>query len=75
MTLLQQGSPVWVRDESLGAVVSTLFLDLPADSRDASAMQAQPATRLSFTSFLHYQLLHFKVSGGRGGAWCRARGV
>ena len=68
MSLLQQGTSVWAREEALGAVIDSMFVELPATPRAAAAEAAAEASALGAATlrsdlarFVTIQLLTFKV--------------
>lgn len=59
--LLEGGSVVWQREEGLGSVTGTLFVDLPA-SRDVDANDDD--IKVTLTDRINAEVLTVKVSQG-----------
>ncbi len=47
LALIEQGKASWVREEALGSVTGSLFLDLPAPSPELAAQWRAAAPTLS----------------------------
>mmetsp|Transcript_70430 Transcript_70430/g.223153 ORF Transcript_70430/g.223153 Transcript_70430/m.223153 type:complete len:981 (-) Transcript_70430:53-2995(-) len=60
MTLVQQGSVVWTREEGLAAVVDTHIVDLPTPSEATAAEEAKLDAKKSIWDVIDGQLLNIK---------------
>ncbi len=59
MSMHQQGLTLWGREEALGAVTSSLFVELPAAAPSGKGEAGKSKT--DFSQFLRVQILSVKV--------------
>ena len=62
VSLLQQRLSVWTREEALGAVVDSIFAELPATPKTAPRADS-PSAPNNVMDFINMQLLAAKVGG------------